>query len=471
MKFLLHTTILFIFLSNTASAFAALPASVNKALNKMGIPASAVSVYVQPVESTEPSLTHMENRSMNPASVMKLVTTYSALELLGPAFRWKTEVYRDGPVVNGVLKGNLVIKGYGDPSFKPQDFWRLLMRLRQTGIHTIEGDLIIDKTYFDASVDNGKPFDNEKWRAYNTQPTAFLVNGRHTSFRFEVVDGRVKIDQEFALPQVTLMNNLRVKKGGCGSWRSHYQYHVVPTTTGVLVSFDGQFSEKCGTRYLELSVMNDTQYAFFTFVKLWRELGGSFNGRLSLRPVSEATDTLLVTHDSQPLSYVINDLNKWSINVMARHLLLTIAAEQHGVPATAPLAAQTVKNWLADKKLFFKELVIENGSGLSRVARVNAKHLGQMLVNAYHSPVMPELMSSLSIMGVDGTAKKRLRNTQAQGHGHLKTGSLRGVSAIAGYVLDRNGKRHAVAIMVSHAKTWGAKKVQDAVLQWVYAGR
>lgn len=469
MQYLLRTLLFFVLCSHL-SANAALPANVNKALKKMGIPASAVSVYVQPVDGAKPSLAHQANRPMNPASVMKLVTTYSALELLGPAFRWKTEVYRDGPVVNGVLQGNLIIKGYGDPSFKSQDFWQMLMRLRQSGIHTIQGNLIIDKTYFDASVDNGKPFDDEQWRAYNTQPTAFLVNGRHTSFRFEVVDGKVKIDQEFALPQVTIMNNLRVKKGGCGSWRSHYQYHVVPTTSGVLVSFDGQFSEKCGTRYLELSVMNDTQYAFYTFAKLWAELGGTFRGGMSLRPVNELSDTLLLTHESQPLSYVINDLNKWSINVMARHLLLTIAAEQHGVPATAPLAAQTVKNWLADKKLFFKELVIENGSGLSRIARVNAKHLGQMLVSAYQSPVMPELMSSLSIMGVDGTAKKRLRNTQAQGHGHLKTGSLRGVSAIAGYVLDRNGKRHAVVIMVSHPKTWGAKKVQDAVLQWVYAG-
>ncbi len=469
MKFLLHTLLIFVLYSHL-SANAALPANVNKALKKMGIPASAVSVYVQPVDGVKPTLAHQANVPMNPASVMKLVTTYSALELLGPAFRWKTEVYRDGPVVNGVLQGNLIIKGYGDPSFKSQDFWQLLMRLRQSGIHTIEGNLIIDKTYFDASVDNGKPFDDEQWRAYNTQPTAFLVNGRHTSFRFEVVNGKVKIDQEFPLPQVTIMNNLRVKKGGCGSWRNHYRYHVVPTKTGVLVSFDGRFSEKCGTRYLELSVMNDTQYAFYTFAKLWQALGGTFRGGMSMRPVNELSDTLLLTHESQPLSYVINDLNKWSINVMARHLLLTIAAEQHGVPATAPLAAQTVKNWLADKKLFFKELVIENGSGLSRVARVNAKHLGQMLVSAYQGPVMPELMSSLSIMGVDGTAKKRLRNTQAQGHGHLKTGSLRGVSAIAGYVLDRNGKRHAVAIMVSHAKTWGAKRVQDAVLQWVYEG-
>ncbi len=469
MKFLLHTLLIFVLYSHL-SANAALPANVNKALKKMGIPASAVSVYVQPVDGVKPTLAHQANVPMNPASVMKLVTTYSALELLGPAFRWKTEVYRDGPVVNGVLQGNLIIKGYGDPSFKSQDFWQLLMRLRQSGIHTIEGNLIIDKTYFDASVDNGKPFDDEQWRAYNTQPTAFLVNGRHTSFRFEVVNGKVKIDQEFPLPQVTIMNNLRVKKGGCGSWRNHYRYHVVPTKTGVLVSFDGRFSEKCGTRYLELSVMNDTQYAFYTFAKLWQALGGTFRGGMSMRPVNELSDTLLLTHESQPLSYVINDLNKWSINVMARHLLLTIAAEQHGVPATAPLAAQTVKNWLADKKLFFKELVIENGSGLSRVARVNAKHLGQMLVSAYQGPVMPELMSSLSIMGVDGTAKKRLRNTQAQGHGHLKTGSLRGVSAIAGYVLDRNGKRHAVAIMVSHPKTWGAKRVQDAVLQWVYEG-
>ncbi len=93
-----------------------------------------VAVFVQPVNADSPTVTHNADRPMNPASVMKLVTTYAALEKLGPAYRWKTEVYRDGEVRNGVLRGNLILKGYGDPNFQAQDFWRLLMRLQQLGI-------------------------------------------------------------------------------------------------------------------------------------------------------------------------------------------------------------------------------------------------------------------------------------------------------------------------------------------------
>lgn len=452
------------------SAYAVVPKSVAVKMQKMGIPSSAVSLYVHEVGQNQPMIMHNANVGMNPASVMKLVTTYSALEILGPAFRWKTEVYRDGEVVNGVLQGNLIIKGYGDPSFKAQDFWRLLMRLKQAGITRITGDLIIDKTYFDASVDDTGTFDNETWRAYNAAPSAFLVNGRNTSFRFAVNDrGQVTIDQEFPLDSVKVVNKVRLKKGGCGSWRSHYTYDVAQSPNGgTTVTFSGRFSEKCGTRYLELSVMNDVQYAYFTFKQLWRELGGEFNGGYRVSAVP-AHALKVLSQDSQPLSYIINDINKWSINVMARQVLLTTAAEQHGLPATGALGELAVKNWLASKGLQFKELVIENGSGLSRIERINAKHLGQLLVSAYRSPVMAELMSSMSVNGVDGTAKKRLSKGEVSGRAHLKTGTLRGVSALAGYVLNKQNRRYVMVVLVNHPKTWGAKKIQDAMLEWVYA--
>ncbi len=451
------------------SVQAVVPKSVQANLKKMGVPSSAVSFYVHEVGSRNPLISHNANKAMNPASVMKLVTTYSALEMLSPAFRWKTEVYRDGEVVDGVLHGNLILKGYGDPSFKSQDLWRLLMRLQQAGIKQIAGDLIVDKTYFSSSVGSRETFDSETWRAYNAQPTALLVNGRNTSFRFDVTpDGRVLVDQEFAIPEIKIVNNMRLKKGGCGSWRNHYKYDVAPSQSGATVTFTGQFSKKCGTRYIELSVLDDAQYVYYTFKKLWAELGGQFHGNLRVMAMPINATKILV-HDSQPLGYVINDLNKWSINIMARQLLLTVAAEQHQLPATEALGELAIKNWLAKKGMTFKELVIENGSGLSRIERINAKHLGQMLVAAYRSPVMPELLSSMAVIGLDGTVKKRLRKTAIKGRGHMKTGTLRGVSAIAGYILNKQGKRYVMVMMVNHPKTWAAKKIQDTLIQWVYA--
>jgi serine-type D-Ala-D-Ala carboxypeptidase/endopeptidase (penicillin-binding protein 4) len=197
-KIFLLISLFFGLFSTTFSALAAeLPSSVADALKRAGIPQSAVGIYVQNVDSANATIALNDGKSLNPASVMKLVTTNAALDLLTPAYRWKTEVYRDGVFAsdkqnNGELQGNLLIKGYGDPSFKAQEFWRLLMSLRQLGIKNITGDLLIDKSYFAKQVGGRKTFDEETWRAYNAEPSAFLVNGRNTSFKFIATDNRRK---------------------------------------------------------------------------------------------------------------------------------------------------------------------------------------------------------------------------------------------------------------------------------------
>jgi serine-type D-Ala-D-Ala carboxypeptidase/endopeptidase (penicillin-binding protein 4) len=460
--------LIFLLLSLSASlAYADLPAPIEEAFKKADIPLDSVSVFVQGVDESMPTITHNTNKAMNPASVMKLVTTYAALEALTPAYRWKTEVYRNGDVENGVLLGDLVIKGYGDPSFDAQAFWRLLMRLRQTGIGEIKGDLIIDKSYFARETGNGPPFDDETWRAYNALPSAFLVNGRHTSLRFNVQDNVVQVDQEFSLPQVEIVNHLRLSKAACGAWRQNFTYDIQPSSTRVKVVIDGTYAATCGERYLELSLLSDEQYAFFTFQKLWAELGGKFDGRLQVKEVP-LTALEVLEQVSEPLGYVIHDVNKWSNNLMARQILLTLAAEKQSVPATELKGADVVRQTLAENGFNFKELVIENGSGLSRIERISAEHLGQMLVSAYHSPVMPELIASLPILAVDGTVQTRMRDSTLHGRSHLKTGSLDGVSAIAGYVLDHHSKRYVVVIMVNHKNAARSKEAQDAVLSWVH---
>ena len=446
---------------------AELPSVVAEALKKAGIPQTGVAVYVQSVDAVVPKVSHNAEKSMNPASVMKLVTTHAALDLLTPTYRWKTELYRDGEVANGSLNGNLIIKGYGDPSFKAQEFWRLLMSLQQAGISEIKGDLIIDKSYFAKNVGARRTFDNETWRAYNAVPSAFLVNGRNTSFKFVAAESKVVVSQEFELPEVNIINNMKLVTGICGDWRSRFGYTVKQKEVLSIITFNGTFSPDCGERYLELSVFDDEKYAFYTFKKLWRELGGKFNGKLRVEALPVGA-TKVLEQVSDPLGYVIRDLNKWSNNLMARQLLLTIAAEKIGQPATEANGEMAIKTWLANKGQKFDELVVENGSGLSRIERISAQHLGQLLVGAYHSAIMPELMASLPIAGLDGTAQKRLKDTSMQGRAHLKTGSLDGVNAIAGYVLDSQNKRHVLVMLINHAKADASKSAQDALIEWVY---
>jgi len=451
----------------TSLTYADLPAPVEDALKKADIPLDSVAVFVQGVDESIPSVIHNTNKAMNPASVMKLVTTYAALEALTPAYRWKTEVYREGEVKNGVLLGNLVIKGYGDPSFKAQDFWRLLMSLQQAGIREIKGDLIIDKSHFAKETANGPPFDDETWRAYNALPSAFLVNGRNTSLRFNVQNNIVMVDQEFTLPQIEVVNHLQLSKGNCGAWRQNFTYEIQPSSTRVKLLLEGAYSAECGERYLELSLLNDEQYAFFTFQKLWAELGGKFDGNLLVKEVP-VTAVKVLEQASEPLGYITHDVNKWSNNLMARQFMLTLSAERQALPATELKGASVVKQTLAEQGLNFSELVIENGSGLSRIERINAEHLGQMLVSAYHSPIMPELMASLPILAVDGTVQMRMKDSALHGRSHLKTGSLNGVSAIAGYVLDHHNQRYVVVMMVNHINAAMSKKAQDVLLSWVH---
>jgi serine-type D-Ala-D-Ala carboxypeptidase/endopeptidase (penicillin-binding protein 4) len=459
--------ILALLLCFSISAYAELPLSVTDALKQAGIPQQSVSVYVQAVEATSPILSHNATKSLNPASAMKLLTTYAALDLLSPTYRWRTEIYRDGNMSNGVLNGNLIVKGYGDPSFKAQEFWRLLMSLQQAGIKKITGDLIIDKSYFAKNVGR-KTFDEETWRAYNAESSAFLVNGRNTSFKFTATESSVNISQEFELSEIQIINKMTLSQSACGAWRNNMAYSVKPSASKAVVTFSGTFSPDCGEKYLELSVFDDEKYAFFTFKKLWKELGGSFSGQLKTQESMPFSAVKVVEQMSDPLGYVIRDINKWSNNVMARQLLLTIAAEKNSAPATEAKGIAAINTWLLGKGMNFSELVIENGSGLSRVERISAEHLGQMLVSAYISPVMPEFVASLPILSKDGTVMGRLKDSQTNGRAHLKTGSLDGVGAIAGYVLDANNHRHVIVMLVSHAKAAASKNAQDALIEWVH---
>lgn len=449
------------------SVRAELPLPVSQALKNTSIPPESLAIFVQPVNADSPTLTHNADKPMNPASVMKLVTTYAALEKLGPAYRWKTEVYRNGEVRDGVLRGNLILKGYGDPNFQAQDFWRLLMRLQQLGIRSVQGNLIIDKTYFTPRA-TAIPFDEEVWRAYNATPSAFLVGGRKTSLQFDVVDGKVQVQQEFALPEVKIHSELKLRDGECGDWRGNIQYTVTPQKNNTAkVSLTGTYSAQCETRYLELSLFNDELYAFYTFKKLWTELGGKFKGKLLVRAMPE--NAIKVFEQlSMPLGESIRDINKWSNNLMARQLLLTMAAEDNPYNATEAHGAEVISQQLTALKLPHETLVIENGSGLSRLERISAQQLGAMLVKAFHRPVMAELIASLPILGVDGTTQTRMQTSQALAQIHIKTGSINGVSALAGYVLNQQGQRDVVVMMVNDANAYQARLAQDALLEWAY---
>jgi serine-type D-Ala-D-Ala carboxypeptidase/endopeptidase (penicillin-binding protein 4) len=448
---------------------AGLPAPVRAALASAGIPTEAAALYVQDVSAGTPALTHNAARPMNPASTVKLVTTYAGLELLGPAFTWKTEAYADGPMRDDVLDGDLVLRGTGDPKLTIENFWLMLRALRARGLREIRGDLVLDRSYFAAAPYDPASFDNEPARAYNVGPDALLVNFKAIRFHFVPdADGKsVRVIPEPQPPQLELHASVALSDAACTDWRARVKAHLESNDASARVGFSGSYPAACGENTWNVALLSHSSYVWGVFRELWEELGGSFKGGVrdgSARPGAR----LLYAAESPPLSEVIRDINKFSNNVMARQLFLTLSAETLRIPGDDARSAEVVRGWLQGKGLPAGELVLENGAGLSRNDRISAMAFGRLLVAAWHSPVMSELVASMPLVASDGTMRRRLRDAPVAGKAHVKTGTLAGVRALAGYVLARDGRRFAVVFLINHPNAASAEAAQDALLRWVY---
>ncbi len=453
----------------TAQTDASLPAEVTQALKREGVTPKGVSVYVHEIGQAKPLLAVAADAPRNPASTIKLLTTLAALEELGPAYRWKTEVYAVGPVRNGRLEGDLYIKGYGDPFLVIEHFWRLLRALRLQGIETIGGDLVLDQSLFVREPGDPAEFDGRPERAYNVLPSALLVNFQAVNFRFlpDATAGQVRVVAEPHPANLVIENQLRLTNEPCRGWNRHVSYRLARDNGTERAVFSGRYEAACGANELFRVVNDSTRYVHGVFTALWRELGGRFEGRVREAAVPENV-RLLHTHESPPLADVVRSVNKFSNNVMARQLLLTLAAEKRGAPGTSEKGVEIVRAWLKQRGMEFPELVLDNGAGLSRDGRISARHLGEVLLAGYASPYMPEFLSSLPVAAVDGTLRGRLG--ALEGQAHLKTGLLNNVRGLAGVMRDRQGRSAVVVILHNHSQADGpaGRAVQEAVLEWVY---
>jgi D-alanyl-D-alanine carboxypeptidase/D-alanyl-D-alanine-endopeptidase (penicillin-binding protein 4) len=452
-----------------AAAHAALPAPVAQALRLAGIPDSAVALYVQDTAADRPVIAHNSDRAFNPASTMKLVTTYAALDLLGPAYTWSTEVYATAPIVGDTLNGDLVIKGYGDPKLTLENFWLMLRSLRARGLEHIRGDVVLDRSFFSVGDYDPAAFDGEPLRPYNTGPDALLVNFKSIAVQFmPSADTRsVRIAAEPPLPGIGIVNAVQLTGGACGDWVSKLRVAAEATGDAARLMFGGTYALDCAERTRSFSLLDHRAFVAAVFSELWRELGDTISGTVRDGRVP-AGARLITSATSEALSAVVRDINKYSNNVMARQVFLTLGALGGGAPGTLDKAREVVREWSSAKGIAASELTVDNGSGLSREGRVSARTLAALLLDAFRSPVMPELMASLPVVAVDGTMRKRLGNADIAGHAHIKTGSLAGARAIAGYVLDAHGRRMVVAFLVNHPNAAAARAAQDALLKWVY---
>lgn len=444
------------------------PPSVAAALKAAGIPRDAVGLMVQEVGTAQPRLELNARQPLNPASLMKLATTLAALETLGPAYTWRTEALAAVPVDgNGVLAGDLYLRGAGDPKLTYDRLWLLLRELRGRGLREIRGDLVLDRGLFTLPAHDAAAFDGKPLRPYNVGPDGLLFNFATVHLTLVPQAGAVRVLADPLPAGYEVVNRLRLTdRPQCGDWREVLEAKLAP---GQIV-LAGDFPLVCGEKRWHLAGLPNAVLLHGFFTRLWQELGGQFAGKWREGPVP-ASAVPLAASESPPLGEIVRDINKFSNNVMAQQLYLALGTKL-GADSTAPLtpelAETALRAWLAARGLDFPELVIDNGAGLSRRARISAASLARLLQAGWASPAMPEFIASLPIAASDGTLKKKLNGNGAAGRAHLKTGSLEGVRGIAGYLLDRAGRRHVVVFMVNHPKAGEAQPAFDALLEWLW---
>ncbi|WP_232788359.1 D-alanyl-D-alanine carboxypeptidase/D-alanyl-D-alanine endopeptidase [Macromonas nakdongensis] len=445
---------------------ATLPEPVRAALQGAGLPTDAlVAVVADAAPDGSVWLAHQDRRPVNPASVMKLVTTYAALDLLGPAHVWRTTVHTDAPVRDGVLQGHLYLRGGGDPQLVTEKLWWLLRRVQGLGIQRVAGDIVLDRSAFDVPAVDPAAFDGEPLRPYNATPDAWLVNYKAQQFHFvpDAAAGVARVALEPPLAGVAVPATVPLDAGPCGDWRTGLRAQF---TDPLRPRFDGRYPLACGERAWPLAHPEPERFAERAVAGVWTSLGGQLDGRVRPGEVPPQA-TLRLTLDSPPLAQVVRDVNKFSNNVMAQHVLLALGQSLGGA-TTFEGSRQVLAQWWTQRLgPEHPAPVVDNGAGLSRGARLTAAGLARLLQLAYASPMMPELMASLPASGLDGTLR---RSPMGVGLAHLKTGSLRDVQALAGYVHGPGGQRRVLVAIVNHPDARAARPALDALVQWA-AGR
>lgn len=449
-----------------------LPAEVEAALTRAKLPLDAVAVVVVDAQGGKPArISYRADIPMNPASVMKLVSTYAALDLLGPAYSWHTPVYLDAPVRNGVLVGNLYIQGQGDPTLVAERLWLLMRRIRGLGIERIKGDIVLDRGAFALPPSDPGGFDGEPLRPYNAAPDALLLNYKSVVMTF-VVDRANKLARIHVNPPlagVQIPTSVPLSDGDCGDYRASLRADFSDPGR---IRFAGSYPASCQERVWPVAFPDPASFAARAIEGMWREVGGRLGGVVRDGPLPVGIGPPAFEFGSPTLTEVIRDINKYSNNVMAQQLFLSLslpAAQANGNQppvgaASFEASREVVRAWWRDRFGDVEPPSLVNGSGLSRQGRVSAQALAGLLQAAWQSPQMPELVSSLPIAGVDGTMRRN--RSRAAGSAHLKTGSLRDVAAMAGYVHAASGRRYVLVAITNHPNAGASRAAFDALLDW-----
>ena len=446
------------------SVFAEIPLEYKKIINKYEASQDSFTFIVKNLTNKSESLVaHNEKKLFNPASLVKIISTFIAVKELGPQFKWQSDFFHNGDIIGDTLDGDLIFKGRGDATFSITNLESSIRKIQRNGIKNIKGDLILDLSYFGLAPKE-KLFDNDPMRAYNALPKPVVIQSNTMNFVFAMKGSKLNIESNPDLKYIMVKNNIKITNDRCIDWKSKLDYRTEKKDSNFKIIFGGTFSRKCGTKGINLTVLNDEEYFYRIFKQTWNANGGKFSGNLQLTYIKDANRKVLYSHNSKPLSEIIRDVNKYSLNLMARNTMLTIVAEDSDLLVLESSVNKYVNRWFDKNSLLHNGLFIENGAGLSRNSALTSEQLLLFMEKIYHNPLMPEMLSSLPISGVDGTLRRRMNYSSFKNSGHFKTGSMRNVNAIAGFLLDKNKEMKIFIFIMNDLTAKDSHRLQEALI-------
>lgn len=441
---------------------------------KSGLPLWAFAVAMVPADGSDRgAFWYRPDAPMNPASAMKLVTTYSALELLGPHHTWATSIYANGNIRGAKLVGDLHIQLTGDPKLTEERLWRVLRDIKNSGIHHVMGDIVVDDSAL-RMPQTANVFDDtgdRPYAPYLVAPSPVLVNYNLHHLQMRVVDGQARATLSPELPSVELINQLTVEGSRCPSDSQLITVATTKPSSGTTkVILSGKVGKQCQlNRYL--SVLSHQRYTEEIVAHLWQDMGGTVKGKVRFGSVPNKVD-LLARSYSADVAAMVRDINKYSNNVMARQLFLNIGAQHRNAMDSddAAAARRVIAQWVEEKGINASGLILDNGSGLSRSERLTVRQTAELLEQAWKSSFAAEFIASLPLVALDGTLRRRMNGSGLEGEGHLKTGALANARALAGYIRDSEGRPWILVFYVNHANAAKVLPVLDeALVTWHHA--
>lgn len=470
---------------------------------------NATSIPTTPVLTT--LLSHQPNIARTPASTMKLIPSFVALDTLGADFVWHTRVYHTGIVIGNRLYGDLVIQGSGDPKMTHERLQQLLYQVQKAGIHHIDGDIIIDSAIFKNVSKNPGDFDNAPLRPYNASPDGFLVNFSSMGIQSYPLDnGQAQLTYTPKLANYQLPSIIDTRTAAC----SQANYSLAPQWQADKLTLNAKLPDSCGEHVFYVAYPDAKDFAARVIAEEWQQLGNTLSGKvvsqetpynlyqnaknsslkhgLAALPLSPLP---IVSYPSLTLTQQIYDINHFSNNVMTEQVALSIGAYnktansaqanketaanrtlslyQFGStkPTDYPQALQTINNWW-QTNLSTPPPYMTNGSGLCRDCTVTAANLNELLTFAYAHPSFGAYVDSLGVAGVSGTImhhSERLPESAAIGRAWIKTGTLNNVTSMAGYVKGKSGQDYTVVGLINTEQAlnaYTARPVLDAMLDW-----